>query len=212
MSLRIDPEVIEQVREIFKRLESPVTLNLFLAKESRCPYCKETEELISIVSQTSDKINVRKYYEGSDEAKAFNIDKYPAIVVHGKEKYNIRYFGIPVGYEFGVLIEDILHASRGKPDLPDDIVEKLKEIDKPVHIQVFMTPTCPYCPYAARVAHMFAIVNKNIVADVIEAMEFPELAEKYSVRAVPKIVINDKVSFEGAMPEREFLEKVLEAL
>ncbi|MEM2744532.1 MAG: thioredoxin family protein, partial [Nitrososphaerota archaeon] len=61
-------------------------------------------------------------------------------------------------------------------------------------------------------AHKFAIINKNIKADVIEAIEFPKLARKYNVFAVPKIIINDTIEFEGAVPEEFFLNKILEAL
>ncbi len=47
---------------------------------------------------------------------------------------------------------------------------------------------------------------------MIEAEEFPELANKYEVMAVPKIVINDKVSFEGAYPPAYFLKYLKHAL
>ncbi|HID04925.1 MAG TPA: glutaredoxin, partial [Aigarchaeota archaeon] len=57
-----------------------------------------------------------------------------------------------------------------------------------------------------------ALENTNITADMIESLEFPHLANKYEVMAVPKIVINDKISFEGALPEQHFLEHVLLAL
>ena len=77
---------------------------------------------------------------------------------------------------------------------------------------VFVTPTCPYCPIAVRASHRFAILNKNIYGDMIEALEFNKLADKYGVFAVPKIVINDKVEFEGAMPDSFLLSKILEAL
>ena len=58
----------------------------------------------------------------------------------------------------------------------------------------------------ATMAHRFALVNQNLTADVIEAVEFPELAKRYGVMAVPKTIINDRVEFEGAIPEREFAE------
>jgi hypothetical protein len=56
-----------------------------------------------------------------------------------------------------------------------------------------------------------AVASKNVRAECIEATEFPDLARRYRVMAVPKIVINDRVEFEGALPEREFLQAVLRA-
>jgi len=57
-----------------------------------------------------------------------------------------------------------------------------------------------------------AIASPRITAECIEATEFPELSQRYRVMAVPKIVINDTVEFEGALPEREFLGAVLQAV
>jgi len=57
-----------------------------------------------------------------------------------------------------------------------------------------------------------AIASPRITAECIEATEFPELSQRYRVMAVPKIVINDTVEFEGALPEREFLGAVLRAV
>jgi len=63
-----------------------------------------------------------------------------------------------------------------------------------------------------RLAHHMAVASPRITAECIEATEFPELAQRYRVMAVPKIVINDRVQFEGALPEAQFLGKVLEAV
>ncbi len=62
-----------------------------------------------------------------------------------------------------------------------------------------------------RLAQHMAVASKKVRADCIEAGEFAELAQRYRVMAVPKVVINDRVEFEGALPEREFLQAVLRA-
>jgi predicted DsbA family dithiol-disulfide isomerase len=63
-----------------------------------------------------------------------------------------------------------------------------------------------------RLAQHMAIASPRVTAECIEATEFPELSQRYQVMAVPKIVINDKVQFEGAIPERDFLGAVLRAV
>ncbi|MCK4297783.1 MAG: thioredoxin family protein [Candidatus Marinimicrobia bacterium] len=88
----------------------------------------------------------------------------------------------------------------------------IESIDKLIHIQVFVTPKCPYCPSAVRTAHRLALANKNITADMVEATEFPYLSQKYSVRGVQKSVINENWSLEGAVPEQMFVEKINESL
>jgi alkyl hydroperoxide reductase subunit AhpF len=57
-----------------------------------------------------------------------------------------------------------------------------------------------------------AVASDHIRAVAIEATEFPELSRSYRVMAVPKIVINDRVEFEGALPEPQFLDAVLRAV
>jgi len=88
----------------------------------------------------------------------------------------------------------------------------VRAIDKPVKIKVFVTPSCPYCPRAVIAAHRFAYENDNIVGEMIEAQEFPEISQLYNVYAVPKVVINEAVEFEGALPEKQFLEYIMEAI
>jgi thiol-disulfide isomerase/thioredoxin len=100
-----------------------------------------------------------------------------------------------------------------------DSRRKLKKVSKPVHIRVFVTPSCGYCPGVARIAHAIALENSNVSADVIEVEEFPALAQTYQVRGVPKTVITQdsklgvlpKAQLVGAVSEAEFVDKVLEA-
>jgi alkyl hydroperoxide reductase subunit AhpF len=56
-----------------------------------------------------------------------------------------------------------------------------------------------------------AVASDHVRATAIEATEFPELSRAYRVMAVPKIVMNDRVQFEGALPEKDFLAAVLKA-
>jgi Thioredoxin domain len=63
-----------------------------------------------------------------------------------------------------------------------------------------------------RLAHRFALESDMVKADCIEAVEFPDLAGKYRVHAVPKTVINETASVEGALAEEFFLDEVLRRL
>jgi predicted DsbA family dithiol-disulfide isomerase len=63
-----------------------------------------------------------------------------------------------------------------------------------------------------RLAQHMAIASERVTATAIEATEFPDMAQAYHVSGVPKIVINDRVEFMGALPEPQFLDAVLQAL
>ena len=56
-----------------------------------------------------------------------------------------------------------------------------------------------------------ALESDRLRADVVEVSEFPHLAQRYHVFGVPKVVINERTEFEGAVPERMFLGYVLQA-
>ena len=167
-----------------------------------CHFCKETHELISEISSVSDKINLEIFdFEKDKEAvDLYKIDKIPALVVMDEKDRGIRFFGIPSGYEFSSLISAMMLVSTGKHNLKKSTQDFLNYIQKPVHLQVFVTPTCPYCPAAVILAHQMAYFSNFVTADMIESSEFNTLAIKYQVQGVPRTVINETQYQEGAAP------------
>lgn len=57
-----------------------------------------------------------------------------------------------------------------------------------------------------------AMENPLVVAEVIEANEFPALSERYAVSSVPKTVVNGVIQLVGAQPEAKLLEAIKEAV
>ncbi len=202
----------EYVEDIFKKLKQKVNI-LFFTTEIDCEYCPETHKLLKeLVEVGHDNINLEVYNMITDKEKAeeYKIDKSPAIVIMGEKDYGIRYYGIPAGYEFSSILEDIQMVAKGQTTLSDKTREELKKIDKPLKLQVFVTPTCPYCPKAVIMAHQLAMESEYITAEMVEATEFPELSSKYNVRGVPRTVIGEDHFVEGAVPENMFVNAVLE--
>ena len=211
----LNEENQEFVREILSDMQDDVVLTYFTQK-LECMYCKETHELLRELVALSDQLTLKSHNYIEDQALAdqMGVKQIPAIIISRKQNSNhrIKFYGIPSGYEFSSLLEDIVDVSKNNPGFDEDFLQEVRKIDKPVHIQVFVTPTCPYCPSAVRTAHRLAIANPNISADMVEATEFPHLAQKYYIRGVPKSVINEKWSLEGAVPERAFLDKIKESI
>jgi glutaredoxin-like protein len=210
MSLIPEEHKMHIKAELEEKLEKPVKIVMF-TQEIECQFCAQTKQLINELATLSDKIRVEVYDFIADASKAqeYGVDKVPASIVMGEKDYGVKFYGLPYGYEFQTLLESVINISRGKTDLSEEIKERLKEVKKPVHIQVFVTLTCPYCPAVATIAHKFAIENDLVKADVIDLSEFPHLALKYAVMGTPKTVINEKVEFVGPLPEDLFLEHVL---
>ena len=201
----------ELLKNDFKeKLVDPVKIIMF-TQEIECRFCSDTRQLVQDLATLNDKLTVEIYdfVADADKAKEYGINKIPAIAIIGKKDYGVRIYGIPYGYELQTLIEAIVNVSKGKTDLSDKTKSILAEVKSPVHIQVFVTLTCPHCPAAAAVAHKLAIESDMVKADVIDSSEFPDLAMKYNVIGVPKVIINEKVEFVGAFNEDLFAEHVL---
>lgn len=203
----------DTLKKKFVALVNDVELAIF-TQELECQFCKETRDLTLELAAISPRIktNVYDFVKDGDEGTKYNIKKIPAIAIIGKKDYGIRYYGVPAGYEFTAFVDDIIDVSKGTTSLSENIKKKLADIKKPVHLQVFVSPTCPYCPKAARIAHQFAIENEFIRADVIEMTEFPYLVQRYSIMSTPHIVINEDTSFVGAQPPEIFIEQINMAL
>ena len=207
----------EQLRNEFAGIQQPVKLIVF-TQEFECQYCRETRQIAEEVADLSDQITLEVYDLLADKeiAEQYNIDKIPAtiVMVGGEEPvdFGIRYYGIPSGYEFSSLIHDILMVGDGSFELAAETEQWLAELTTPLHFQVFVTPTCPYCPQAVLMAHKMAMASEFVTADMVEANEFPHLSMKYSVMGVPRTVINEDFHVEGAVPEHMLLAKMQEAV
>ncbi len=210
----IDEKLSKEISKQLSVLTKEVKLVMF-TQEIECMYCRETRTLLEELVQTSDKLKLEVYnfVVDKEKADALGIDKIPAIaILDGDKDFGIRYYGIPSGYEFASLLEDIKMVGTGQVDLSEDIIERVKAIDQEVHLQVYVTPTCPYCPRAVIAAHKFAYLNPKIKSDMVEATEFPHLARKYNVMGVPRTIINETDFIEGAVPEDMLLDKIYENL
>jgi glutaredoxin-like protein len=209
----------EKIREELKQQLSILTKNvkiIFFTQELECQYCKETRAILTELSEVSDKLflEVKNFINDKLDADKYGIDKIPATVLldENEKDYGIRFYGIPSGYEFASLLEDIKMLGTGITGLSKEIEDEVKKIGEEIHMQVFVTPTCPYCPQAVVTAHKFSYLNDKIKGDMIEATEFPHLSNKYNVRGVPRTVINENTFIEGAASGQMVLDKVKEAL
>lgn len=193
-----------------ENLVDPVRIVMF-TQEIECRFCSDTKQLVQELANLSDRISVEVYdfVSDSEKAKEYGIEKIPALAIIGKKDYGVRIYGIPYGYELQTLVEAVINVSKGTTNLSEKTKAILADVKSPVHIQVFVTLTCPHCPVAAVTAHKLAVESDMIKADVIESSEFPTLAQKYSVIGVPKIIINEKTEFVGAFSEDLFAEHVV---
>jgi len=209
----MDEKTREELKTILGGLKSPVRLVFFTGKNG-CPACGRQEELLRELCKLTDllKLEVHDLVLDGDLAMNYKVDKVPATAVVGDKDYRIRFYGLTGGYEFTSLLEAILLVSGGRSNLDPELVELLKKINEPVHLEVMTTLTCQYCPEMVRVAHELAFACDKIRADMVESSEFPELVKKYEVTGVPKTMINGVHSFVGALPAPAAYMEIIKAV
>jgi alkyl hydroperoxide reductase subunit AhpF len=143
-----DAKVIRE--HLKKNLKDPVAIDYFTQGDppgglpiQECQYCHETGELLREVSELSDRITLRTHdlVAEAGKAKEMRVDRIPLFVLSGKAQGQVRFLGIPSGYEFASLIEGLVDVSRGETDLAPKAVAELAGLKNRVHIQVFGTPT-----------------------------------------------------------------------
>jgi len=208
----LDAEIKSLVQKQLEGLTNPVVLHVF-TQELECQFCRETRQLAQELADASPgviQVAVHNFVTDKDAAERFKIARIPAIAVVGSQDYGIRFYGIPAGYEFTSLLASVKIASTGQPGLSQSTRDKLGALTRPVHLKVFVTPTCPYCPAAVMLAHQLAVASPLITAEMVESSEFPHLAIKEQVMAVPKTVVEGIGAFEGALPEPMYVNKLLE--
>ena len=131
-----------KVINTFKQITDDVRVVMF-TQETECQHCEMTRTLLDEISTLSDKIilEVHDFVADRDLANQYGVDKIPATLIIGEKDYGIRFYGVPAGYEFNVLVQDIRDVGKRDTALNDTVLAELAKVDKPVHLQTIISPT-----------------------------------------------------------------------
>ncbi len=221
--VEFDEEFIRELKDTLAYMVNPVTIDLFIDETSSCETCEDAYKLMKTIADASPVRQNRRMIElrvfnksrqqDLEEFKRQNVERVPTVAMIGGL---VRYTGTPAGEEIRGLIETIMRISENESGLEPDTKKALAALKGSVHIEVVVTPSCPYCPYAALLANMFAYEawkqgNPKVIADTVEAYENMDIAEKYGVMSVPAIALNGVMSFIGVPYEEDFIHYVAAA-
>jgi alkyl hydroperoxide reductase subunit AhpF len=144
----LDNNILAQVKDAFKELKQPVEVIFFGSKTTSCDYCIETRQLMGELVPLTNKITLVEYDLENDAeiARQYHVDKVPSLVITARDgdkltDYGVRFSGIPAGSEFTSLIRGLLQVSSRDSGLSKESRAYLAGLDKPIHLQVFVTPT-----------------------------------------------------------------------
>lgn len=202
-------DTVKQLKDLLGDIPEEVNIAYFTS-DHNCRTCRDTGQYIAEFSDLHQNISLEvfDFENDKEEVQKYRVERIPAIVILDKDNTDrgVRFYGIPAGYEIHSLISSVKEAAGKKDEITEEQQKRIDNIDKDIHIRVFVTPTCPYCPAAVINGHKLAFKNKNVTCDMVESTSFPDLSQKYGVRGVPKIIINETNELTGSQPIEKFLD------
>lgn len=203
-------EVKKVIKEtFFKELTEDVIVEVFTKQGVNDQFNEAAVSLIKALSVLTDKLKVSYHKVGDEQSIKRNVQRSPSVLI-APDKYRLRYTGAPLGEEGRSFLVAILMASTGKSILNPPSITKIAGLKEKRDIQVFVSPTCPYCPQQVLAAFSAAIVKPDLIsADVIEIYENHDLAENLGSLSVPQTLINGIFTGAGLQPEEFFVESLL---
>jgi len=140
----LSPQDEAVLKQHLSAITKPVTLLLFTQTFGGSESGTVAKAIVSEIAALNDKITVveKNFVLDTEDKAKYAVDKAPAIVILSDgDDTRMRMYGAPTGYEFVGLVEAILVAGTGKIDLDPQTLAWIQAVDKPLHLQVFSTPT-----------------------------------------------------------------------
>jgi glutaredoxin-like protein len=189
-------------------LKNKVKILAFYSDAS-CPTCQDTIQYIEEICELNDNINVMKYEKTvhSEIFLKYKISLVPAILISNIESDNsrFRFYGIPSGYEIHSFVHVIRMVSGTANKIEPEIIERIKKLNKSFHLEVFITPTCSFCPQAVINGHILSYYNEYITCNMIESISMKEYVKQYNISSVPVTLINGIIKINGSKSLNETL-------
>lgn len=199
----------KHLEEHFGSLEAPVTLVIFTQEGENDPYNEYIHKFADDLSRLSEKITIESHDLDSDIAREHGVEASPTVLFN-PDTYDIRFRGAPLGEEGRSFINTLFLVSLGRSGLSEASRNLLAELDEERTVQVFVNPTCPYCPGQVTNAVRCAIEKPGLIrAECVEAGENPELAMRHNVGSVPHTEFfgldDARHTLLGYVPEERFV-------
>jgi len=207
----IPDDVKQTIKETFlETLKDDVVIEVFTESGKNDQFNEAAMALVKALAPLSEKLKVTFHSTGDEQSVKRGVTRTPSILI-APDKYRIRFTGAPMGEESRSFLTAIIMASTGKPLLSEPSIKQIAEqLHEKRDIQVFVSPTCPYCPQQVLSAFSAAIAKPDLVsAEAVEIYENRDLAESLGSLAVPQTFMNNTFTGAGLQPEPLFMESLM---
>ncbi len=183
------PEMTEQLRTLFEKLEQDVILTLYLDER---PVSQELETYMRTLAALSDRLSVH-VADAHAPAEAAPCVK---ICLGDGTETGLAFHGVPGGHEFTSFVLGIYNAAGPGQAIDADSERRIAALKSPTDLKVLVSLSCTMCPDTVQAAQQIAARNPNVTAEVYDLHHFDELKKRHNVMSVPCLVLNDStVSF-----------------
>lgn len=204
----ITDDIRKTLEEVLKALQDEVAIEVFTQTDVNVHYNSATMELVRTLAQISPKIRASFFEVDSEQARKRNVMRSPTILL-APDTYAIKLTGSPLGEEGRAFLMSLLMISTKSVILKPQSVQRLAQLKEKRFVEVFVSPTCPYCPQQVLYGVSAVITRPDIVSlEVIEIFEHQDVAESRGVLSVPQTFVNGALIAQGAEPEEFFIESL----
>ncbi|WP_394522461.1 FAD-dependent oxidoreductase [Lacrimispora sp. JR3] len=188
----ITPEMKEQLKEVFGKFNSKITVKGLLDKS---PLASQMEGFLKELSGISDRVECVVSRESDQTVSSETIPALCVLREDGTES-GIRFYGIPGGHEFNSFVIGLYNAAGPGQTVTKEEEARIRNIKKPIDIKVAVSLSCTMCPTTVMSAGRIAAENEMVKAWTYDLALYPELKERYQIMSVPCMIINqEKVEF-----------------
>lgn len=197
----LSPEIKKALKDYFANMQRPVTIVLQTGEHEKRA---EQAGFLKDLSELSDNVTFVEKDAGLRCPISFTLE------VEGNNT-GIIFSGIPGGHEFNSLVLAILQSSSGETKLDDSIANLIKQVNKPLNFEVFISLSCHNCPDVVQALNQFALLNPNISAEMLDGGLFPQIIEDREIQGVPTVFMNGELFANGKVDAAQLLDKLIEA-
>lgn len=183
---RLDKEILQQLQQIFGRLDVPITLVVKGPASSES--LRDMKEFAEDFASTTESVSVKT----EDTLTPGNA---PVLEVwRDGEPTGISFCGVPNGHEFTTLILAVLNSAGQGKNLPDNALQaRIQALNGPIDLYTFVSLTCTNCPDVAQALNIVALLNPTISNRVIDGGVVPDMVKDFGIQSVPTVYANGEL-------------------
>ncbi len=194
----LDNNMQAQLKVYLEKLRRPVELVANLDDGAKS---KEIKQLLTEITQLSDKVSLRETQDPSLRTPSF-------LITNLGEDSGIRFAGSPLGHEFTSLVLALLQVGGHPSKEAQEILEQVKGLEGKFHFETYYSLTCHNCPDVVQALNLMAVLNPNISHTAIDGGAYQQEIEDRQVMGVPAVFLNGKEFGQGRMTLSEIVNKV----